>query len=67
MNSLINYCPVINHIYAVCMTHRYFEIVKSMVFNRTSHEAETKLIDPSEIYGGRGLKTLIYELEECEV
>lgn len=40
---LINYCPIINHVCTVYMTTRYFEIVKSTVFNQISHANTTKL------------------------
>jgi hypothetical protein len=48
---LINYCPIINHVCTVYMTTRYFEIVKSTVFNQISHENKTKLAATAENYG----------------
>jgi len=53
---LINYCPVINHICAVYMTTRYFDIVKSTVFNQISNENTTKLSATVENYGARELQ-----------
>lgn len=53
---LINYCPIINHVCTVYMTTRYFEIVKSTVFNQISYENKTKLAATVENYGARELQ-----------
>jgi hypothetical protein len=40
----------------VHMTPKYFETVKSTIFNQISHENETKLVATPEVYGARELK-----------